>query len=179
MRSEYIEVEVGREEKFHGRILDMQVLTVRLPDGSTATREVVRHKGACAILAVNDKREAAMVTQYRCPMEKRLLEIPAGKLDSAGEDPAECARRELSEETGLIAENIREIAAFYPTVGYSDELIHLYLATGLTEGEAHPDEGEYLTFEWIALDKLMQMALAGQISDGKTLLAIMMADKVL
>lgn len=153
---------------FEGRILNLRVDTVRLPNENTATREVIEHNGGVCIAALTDKRELLFVRQYRHPYGKVLLELPAGKLDSKEEDRLSAAIRELREETGAVAQNVQFLGELYPAPGYCDEILTLYLATGLSFGDTDPDEDEFLQIERIELDKAVNMVLNGEIPDGKT-----------
>ena len=161
------EVRLSGETKYAGRVITMQVDTVRLPDGNTATREVVRHPGGVCVAALSDRQELLFVRQFRYPYETVLLELPAGKL-SPGEDPALCAARELKEETGAEAAELTSLGVLYPSVGYTDERLHLYMATGLSFGECCPDEDEFLEVERIPLLKAVEMVEAGELPDAKT-----------
>ncbi|MFY9140799.1 MAG: NUDIX hydrolase [Thermacetogeniaceae bacterium] len=163
---------VSSEEVFQGRIIKVQVDTVELPDGKTAKREVVKHPGAVVILPLTDEGEVVMVRQYRHAPGEILLELPAGKRDG-GEEPLECAKRELEEETGYTAEQWQVICSFYTSPGFCDELLYLVLAKGLIKGEARPDEGEFIDVVTIPLAEAAQMVLSGEIKDGKTCLGIL------
>lgn len=164
------EVTTHTEHIFKGKIISLQVDTVTLPGGATATREIVRHPGAVAVLALVDDK-MLVVEQYRKPMEKSQVEIPAGKLDP-GEDPLVAAERELIEETGYRPASLKLLSSFYTSPGFADELIHLYVADELTQGEAQPDEDEFLELEAITLEQAQQYIREGRISDAKTLLAV-------
>ncbi len=174
-----IERETARKRIYSGKILDLDVAAVALPSGKEAAREIVVHKGAAAVLPVNEKAEAALVRQYRASIGKITLEIPAGKLDRPGEPPMDCAIRELREETGLRAETIRQIARIYTTPGFSNEQITIYLATGLSQDEAAPDDDEFVNVVWMPLEELYQTALEGGIEDSKTLIALLLAKELL
>ncbi|MGI5899829.1 MAG: NUDIX domain-containing protein [Christensenellales bacterium] len=174
-----IEKETKRKRIYTGKILNLDRITVRLPNGREAYREVVLHKGAAAVLPVNERGEAAMVRQYRASLGAVTLEIPAGKLDAAGEDPLDCAIRELKEETGLSAERMKFLVKMHSAAGFCNEAVSIYLATGLSQSEASPDEGEFVNVSWFPLDELYEMALNGGISDSKTLIAILMAKQVM
>lgn len=128
---------LSRREIYHGRIIDVQVDTVSLPNGNTSTREVVRHPGGVGILALDDEDCAVLVEQYRYVFGRTLLEIPAGKREP-GEDPLTTARRELQEETGAEATHWQPLGAVLPSPGCYGEVLHLYLARGLTFGATHP-----------------------------------------
>jgi ADP-ribose pyrophosphatase len=155
------------QEIFKGRIIDVQLDTVRLPDGKTATREVVKHPGAVVVLPLTDKKEVVLVRQYRHPTGEILLELPAGKRDQ-GEEPLTCARRELEEETGYRASELKVLTSFYTSPGFCDELIYLVLARGLARGKACPDEGDFIDELTIPLDEAVRMVLDGEIRDAKT-----------
>jgi len=161
------EVRLSGETKYAGRVITMQVDTVRLPDGNTATREVVRHPGGVCVAALTDRQELLFVRQFRYPYDTVLLELPAGKL-SPGEDPALCAARELKEETGAEAAELVSLGVLYPSVGYTDECLHLYMASDLSFGECCPDEDEFLEVERIPLLKAVEMVEAGELPDAKT-----------
>jgi ADP-ribose pyrophosphatase len=163
---------VSSEEIFKGKIIGVQVDTVRLPDGKTARREVVKHPGAVVILPLTDNKEVVLVRQYRHATGEILLELPAGKRDG-GEEPLVCARRELEEETGYQAQEMRVLTAFYTSPGFCDELIYLVMAKGLLKGEACPDDGEFIDVVTLPLDEAVRMVLDGEIKDAKTGLGIL------
>lgn len=164
---------------FDGKIIRLEHWTVKLPNGNLALREVACHPGASAVVALDEDGNVILVQQYRAPIGRLTLEIPAGKLDSAEEDPFECARRELSEETGLIAENWRKLTVLETTPGFCNERIHLYLATGLKQGETHPDEDEFVATTRMPLKDAVAKVMDGTFRDGKTALGIMMASAAL
>lgn len=168
--NKFEEVTISTKPIFDGKIISLQVDTVRLPNGETATREIVKHPGAVAVLALlGDKM--LVVEQFRKPFDKNLVEIPAGKLDR-GEEPLTAAIRELAEETGYDAGQIRLIHSFYTSPGFADELIHLYLAENLVAGEAHLDEDEFLDCSAISLEEAEQYIADGRIGDAKTIMAV-------
>lgn len=171
---ELIETKVSSELKYSGVIVDVTLDDARLVDGSMAKREVVHHPGGVGILPVDENGICYMVRQYRYPMGESVLEIPAGKLDR-GEGHFNCAVRELSEETGFTADNYIYLGCFFPSPGYADEKIHVYLATGLHAGESHLDEGEFLNVEKISLDELVQMVMDGRLVDAKTVIGVLKA----
>jgi ADP-ribose pyrophosphatase len=164
------EVTISTEPIFQGKIISLQVDTVQLPNGGTATREIVKHPGAVAVIALVEDR-MIVVEQYRKPLEKSQVEIPAGKLD-AGEDPIEAAKRELEEETGYRAGSIRHVSSFYTSPGFADEILHLYLAEELQAGQVNPDEDEFLECEMITLEQAQQYIREQRISDAKTIMAV-------
>lgn len=159
---------------YQGRIIAVTQDTVRLENGKNAKREVVHHHGGAAIVPVGENGEVYLVRQYRYPMGRELLEIPAGKLEP-GEDPRAAAIRELEEECGLTADEIVDLHPVYPSVGYDTEVIHMYLATGLHETKCHPDEDEFLDRLSYPLDTLVEMVMQGEICDAKTVAGILKA----
>lgn len=166
------------EQPFSGRVFNVEVHAVTLPDGASSRREIVRHNGGACVLALDSRRCVTMVRQYRKAFDCELLEIPAGKLEK-GEDPLDCARRELSEETGLSADRFQWLTTFYPSPGYTSEILHIYLATGLTPGQAHLDKGEFLSCQTLPLDTLLEMVDRGEIRDAKTVIALLLTARLL
>ena len=175
---ELFEKKLTSKQVFDGVVVKLFVDEVELPDGKKSVREVVRHPGAVCVVPVTDEGEVIMVRQFRYAFEKVLLEVPAGKLEK-GEDPLSAALRELEEESGVVAERVEYIGELYTTVAIFDEKIHMYLATGLTFKNAHPDEGEFLEIEKIPMSTLVDMVMRGEIKDAKTQIAILKADKIL
>ena len=161
---------LGSEMIYEGRIINLRKDKVTVING-TSYREVVEHNGGAVLLAVTDDRKMVMVRQYRRPADKVMFEVPAGKIDP-GEDPLETAVRELKEETGYTAGNVRYLCHFYPSAGFSEEVLYLYLCTDLKEGETDFDENEALDIEKWDIDELHEMVLHGEIDDAKTLIAI-------
>lgn len=164
------EVTLSTEPIFDGKVIRVQVDTVRLPNGDTGKREIVRHNGAVAVLAIHNDR-MIVVDQYRQPLGRTQIEIPAGKLEP-GEDPADAIARELKEETGYTAKELKLLYSFYTSPGFADELIHLYLADELEQGEAQLDEDEFLEMSAITLEEAYEQIRAGRISDAKTIMAV-------
>lgn len=162
------------EEIFKGAILNVTRDTVLLENGEKATREVIHHNGGVCVVPITDNGEVIFVRQFRYPFQKALLEIPAGKLEK-GESPRVCGERELKEEAGAEAEEIIYLGCLYPTVAYDTEIIHMYLAKGLSFSSQDLDEDEFLDVEKIPLEKAYKMALLNEIPDSKTQLAIMKA----
>lgn len=162
------------QEIFRGRILKLRVDSVALPDGSTSTREIVEHSGAVAIVAVDNDNMLWMVRQYRKPLERVLLEIPAGTLEPE-EDPLACAKRELAEETGLRADKWEKVLEYFSAPGFCDEKLHLFLARGLTEGPKNPDHDEFLEVDRVPLKQAYNSIFTGQILDGKSIIGIQYA----
>lgn len=167
------EKQLSFDYKFKGRIINLRQDTVLLPNGNTATREVIEHPGGVCVAALTDNDELLFVRQWRYPYNEETLEIPAGKRDKKDEDPLECGKRELQEETGAIAQNYIDLKPLYPTPGYINEVIYCFLATGLTFGEQNPDEDEFLDVLRIPLEKAVEMVLSGEIKDAKTQIAVL------
>lgn len=165
-----------KEPIYKGAILDVQKWTVALSNGADALREVVIHKGASAVVPVDEDGNIYLVRQFRTPFEKIMLEIPAGKLDFAGEDRLLCAKRELREETGFTAGTWTHLMDMATTPGICNELISLYLARDLKKGETDFDDDEFLDLVKMPLKDAVSMVRKGEISDGKSALAILMAD---
>ncbi|CAH1217711.1 MULTISPECIES: NUDIX hydrolase [Paenibacillus] len=161
---------ISTEQMFEGRVISLQIDTVELPNGQRATREVVRHPGAVAVLALRGDK-MLVVDQYRQALGRTEVEIPAGKLDP-GEAPEVAAARELREETGYAAKSLRHLRSFYTSPGFADEIIHLYLAEDLEVGEMEPDEDEFLEVSEITLDEAYALMDQNRISDAKTMLAV-------
>ena len=172
------EKQLSYDYKFKGRIINLRVDEALLPNGSTATREVVEHNGGICVVPITEKGEVLMVEQYRYPYSEVVLEIPAGKRDG-NEEPLEGGKRELREETGAVAENYTFLGELYPTPGYCGEIIYMYLATGLSYGETDPDEDEFLNLKKIPLETAVEMIMSGEIKDAKTQAAILKAERLL
>lgn len=168
-----------QEYMFKGKIINLRVDEAILPDGKTATREVVEHPGGVCILPLTDNNEIVLVRQFRYPYMSELLEIPAGKRDKSNESPLECGKRELKEETGATAKEYISLGELYPSPGYVDEVIYMYLARGLEFGEDNRDEDEFLNVEIIPFEKALDMVLTGEIKDSKTQTAILKASIIL
>lgn len=175
---DYNEKTVSSKSVYNGNIINVELMTVTLPDGRQATRDIVRHPGASAVIALNEKGEMYMVRQFRKPLEAESLEIPAGKLDH-GEDPLECARRELKEETGLSAGRLKHIVSIHSTPGFSDEVLHLYAALNLFEGDSCADADEFISTERYSVPQLLDMILDGRITDAKTIIGVFLAEKII
>ena len=167
------EKQLKSEQIYKGAIINLFLDDIELPDGKPAKREYVRHPGGICVVPVTDEGEIMLVRQYRYPYGKEVLEIPAGKRDSFDEEPLEGGKRELKEERGITAEKFIDLGTFYPTPGYTDEVIYMYAAFGLTFGETDPDEDEFVLPEKIKLEKLVNMIMAGEIPDGKTQAAVL------
>ena len=173
------EKQLTSEDIFDGIILHVKRDTVGLSNGSTTIREVIRHIGAVCVIPVTENNEVIVERQYRYPLDRVILEIPAGKLDAPDEDRLSAIKRELSEETGYYADEWTEIGDFHPAPAYSDEYITMYLARGLHKGERHLDEDEFLDVYSVPLKDLVDDVMAGRISDAKTQVAILKAARIL
>ena len=168
------EKKISSTEIYKGVLLHVFSDKVGLPNGNTSVREDIKHNGAVCVVPVTPEGEVYMVRQYRYPVGRVTLEVPAGKIDP-GEEPLAAAARELSEETGLENAVFRPIGALLPSVAYTSEVIYMYLAEGFTDGRAHTDPDEFLNVEKIPLDKLTDMVMNGEIEDAKTQAAILKA----
>lgn len=170
---------VDSERLIHGGyVIDLYEVGVTAPDGSKLSRDVIRHPGAVSVVAV-EAGAVLLVRQYRVAVDEQLWEIPAGKLDLPGEDPAACAHRELLEETGMTAGELHHLVSAYLSPGYSDELHHIYLATGLTpaDGGARPDGAEehFMVAAPVPLAEVPAMIADGRIRDAKTIMGCLLA----
>ena len=164
---------------YTGKVISLDVDTVRFPDGSVGELEMVRHPGASAVVPflsdpAGEDPQVLLIRQYRYAAEGYLYEIPAGRLNP-GEDPRSCALRELKEETGCSAEGVDELFTMYTTPGFTDEKIHLFMATGLTSGETKHEADEFLELQPMPLSRALQMIQAGEIQDSKTALGLLFA----
>ena len=164
---------VGTERPWEGKIFSVEHLRVELSDGSLDWREIVRHNGGAGVVAVRDGC-VCLVRQYRVALGCMTLEIPAGKVDPA-ERRDVCAARELTEETGLIAERLELLTESYGAPGFTNEHTSVYFAHGLTQGEAALDEGEFLNVVWVPLSDALEAIRAGLIDDAKTVSGILAA----
>lgn len=180
MRDEALkETFLSSQEIYRGAIIQVEKWQVSLPNGGTAIREIVKHKGAAAIVPVDDKGYVTMVRQHRIAVDKFTWEIPAGKLDSLLEDPFDAAKRELEEETGLQAQHWHLLNRIDTTPGFCSERIAIYVATGLSQHPSHPDPDEFLQLKRIPLDEAVAQCMAGEINDSKTVIGLLMAQRYL
>jgi ADP-ribose pyrophosphatase len=164
---------------YTGRVISLDVDEVRFPDGSVGELEMVRHPGASAVVPflsdpAGEDPQVLLIRQYRYAAEGYLYEIPAGRLNP-GEDPRQCAMRELKEETGCTAERMEQLYTMFTTPGFTDEKIHLFMATGLTVGETKHEADEFLELQPMLLSRALQMVELGEIQDAKTALGLLFA----
>ena len=168
---------LSEECAWHGRIIDVNRLEVELPNGRRTSRDIVRHPGASAVVALTETGKIAVVRQYRTALDRVTVEIPAGKLDP-GEDPEDCARRELLEETGFVPGRLRYLTTIATSCGFADEVIHIYMATNLELDEACPDDDEFLNVDLVPLSELIDAVLDGKIEDAKTVVGALACDAI-
>ena len=177
-KMKFTEKTIKSESIYKGRILNVYVDDVELCDGKLTKREHMEHPGGVAVLPLLDNGDVVCVRQHRYPYHTEILEIPAGKLEY-GEDPKSCGIRELKEETGYSAKEIISLGRAYPSPGYVNETLYLYLARGLSAGKSHPDEGEYLEIKKIPFDVLYEMVMNDEIHDAKTVIAILKTKEII
>ncbi len=158
------------ETIYEGRVVNLYLETVRLPNGAEAVREVIRHGGAVAIVPLHEDGQITLVRQFRLPAGTALLEIPAGTLEP-GEDPHDCAVRELQEEVGLFPGQLTRIGGIFLAPGYSSEYIHLFVATDLRPSTLQGDDDEFLQIVKIPFDELLEQIDRGEVEDAKTITA--------
>lgn len=164
---------LSTEKIYDGVILNLRRDKVTVKNDKTSYREIVEHAGGVVIAAITPEGKIPMVKQFRKAAEKAVLEIPAGKLEES-EDPKEAALRELKEETGYTAESIDYVNSFYSSIGYSEEVLHLYIAKDLTAGDTDFDDNEAIDIYEYSIDDLMEMVMDGTVEDAKTIIAIFM-----
>lgn len=164
---------ISKEQIFSGKVIDLYVEDVELPNGKTSKREIVKHPGAVAILAVTEEGKIIMVKQFRKPLERAIVEIPAGKLEK-GEEPEYTALRELEEETGYTAKKLTKITAFYTSPGFADEIVHVFLAEELSvlEEKRALDEDEFVEVMEVTLEDALKLVESREVYDAKTAYAI-------
>lgn len=170
---------VSSRSAYKGKVINVDIDTVRFPNGKTGELEMVRHSGASAVIPFltdpfGDDPQILLIRQFRHAADGYIYEIPAGKLDG-GEDPKACAARELAEETGCTAGRIEHLITFYTTPGFTDERIHAFMATGLTRGEASQEQDEFMTLEPTPMSRALEMIRTGELNDAKSALAILYA----
>lgn len=172
------ETTVSQETIYEGIIVNVRRDQARLADGRVTNREVIEHPGGVAVFAMDQEDRVILVRQFRYPMGEVVLELPAGKLEK-GEDPRDSGLRELAEETGLVPGNFVSMGCSFSSPGIMEEKIHLFFAEDLTQGETHPDDGEFLEVIRVPYEELLDMARRGEIKDGKSLAGIFKASLLL
>jgi len=174
---ELTETVIGTQEIYSGRVVHLRIDTIRQPNGFEGKREIVAHPGAVCVVPIRDDGIVLMVRQFRLAAGQALLEVPAGTREK-GEDPRECALRELEEETGYQAADLQPLYTAYLAPGYSTELMYAYMATGLTLGKTNPDEGENVETVEIPITEVESRVLSGEFADAKTIAALLMATRL-
>lgn len=172
MENKLIEKTISSKKVYEGVLLQVYRDEIELEDGNQSVREYIKHGGAVCIVPIDHNDNVYLVRQFRYPFGQAMLEIPAGKLEE-GEDPLECAHRELEEEIGMTAQEMTYIGELYPIVAYTTEIIHMYVARGLTRTKQNLDADEFINVETMPLLKLEQEILQGNIRDGKTVAAVL------
>ena len=175
---DFYEKTISSKTIFKGKVFEVLTQEVLLNDNSKAGREIIIHNGGAAVLAMDSSDFVILVKQYRKGAEREMLEIPAGKLEP-GENPKDCAIRELEEEIGASAKDIYGLCEFFPTPAYCSEKISIYFASGLTFTEQHLDTGEFLEIVKIPFHEAIDMVMRGDITDAKTMIALLKANEVL
>ncbi len=167
---------LGEQQLWKGRAVSLSLAEIRAPDGSVYEREIIRHPGAAVIVPV-DGQEVIMVRQYRAAVDRELLEVPAGKLDSRDEPPEMTAQRELEEEIGKRAGHLELLAVFHNSPGFCDEITHLYMATDLVDADRRPHsvEEEHMAVERVKLGEVADLVAAGELADAKSIVGLMLA----
>jgi ADP-ribose pyrophosphatase len=172
-----VEKTIDTERIYEGRIVNLRVDTVQLPNGKTSTREIVEHRGAVAIVPMISSEDVILVRQFRQSAGRVLLEIPAGGLE-AGEDPVECAKRELMEEIGYYPQKITPMFYSFLAPGYSTEKLHTFLAEDLVPKKADLDSDEFIEVVAVKLDDAVAMICSGQIVDAKSICGLLLASRM-
>ena len=169
---------ISSDRIYAGKVISLKVDTVEIENKGYQKREIVEHQGAVAIVALTDDDKVVLIKQFRKPIEQVIWEIPAGKLE-IGETPKECAIRELKEETGYSAKNIKLIHKFFTSSGFSNQKIYIFLATGLTKGEHKFDEDEIIEKYEIDINEARNMIIKNEIEDAKTAIGILLAKELI
>ncbi|MEA4894121.1 MAG: NUDIX hydrolase [Oscillospiraceae bacterium] len=175
---DYTETLVRHINGYNGLIVNTSLDRVMLQNGEHTLREVVEHPGGVTVIPIDDNGFVYCVRQFRYPMLEHLLEVPAGKLEKE-EEPLQCAERELSEETGITASEYVYLGKIYPSPGFCREILYIYMARGLSFGTAHPDHNEFLDVEKIHIDELVRLVMGNEITDAKTVIAVLKAKNCL
>lgn len=172
------ETRLDTQTVFQGKFLHVMSDTVRLPDGKRATREYIRHPGAAMVIALLDQNTLVLERQYRYPLARHFIELPAGKMDD-GEDALATAQRELREECGYVASDWRHLTTLHPCIAYADEHIELFLARGLTKVERALDDGEFLEVLHVHITDALDWVRSGRITEAKAVTGLLWADRIL
>ncbi|MBT8400009.1 MAG: NUDIX hydrolase [Rhodothermia bacterium] len=175
MKKDLTERSLDSLQLVDGVLLKAHRDTVALPDGGESVREWIDHPGASAVVPLFDDGSTILVRQFRFPPRREFLEVPAGKLDVENEDPIDVAHRELEEETGWKAASMTRISSLYPCIGYSNEVIHFFVARGMTKGQMSLSDGEFVEGVRMPFDDAVQLAVAGELQDMKTVVALFLA----
>lgn len=173
-----IETTKSSKEVYKGKLLHVYYDEVNLPNGAISSREWIKHPGACAVVPIFENNDVMLIDQFRYPPKELFMEVPAGKIDQ-GETVDRTAERELLEETGLIADSLINIGHFYPAIGYANEIIHIYVAQGLSQTNENTDEDEFVQQRRIPFQKAIEMVHSGEINDGKTICCLLRAQHYL
>lgn len=171
MTNKFFEKTITTTTIFSGRIIDLVVKDVELPNGKMSKREIIKHPGAVAVIAITEEKKILLINQFRKPLDKMIVEIPAGKLEK-GEDPLECGKRELEEETGYKSDNLEFVMSFYTSPGFADEIIYIYFTDKIELGEINRDEDEFIDVIEVTLAEAEQLIEDQIIHDAKTVFAI-------
>lgn len=169
---------IKRELQYKGRIIEVYKDYMEVSNGNVTQWDMVHHKGAAAVVPIMEDGRIIMVRQYRGPLDKEILEIPAGGLNHEGESGLACASRELEEETGYRSEDIKHLITIYTTVGFCDEKIEIFVANNLIESKQNLDENEFVSLEYYTVEELKEKIFKGEIEDSKTVSAILAYDNI-
>lgn len=171
---DFFEKTISTDRIYDGKVINFRVDTVELPNGGVSKRELVEHPGGVGVVAVDGDGCLLLVEQFRKSYDKMILEIPAGKMER-GEEPERCGRRELEEETGYAAERFEFLGECYPSVGYTNEIIRLFLASGLKKTQQHTDEDEFLNVIRVPFEAVYKRIMNNEIADAKTVIGVLKA----
>ncbi len=174
IQKQLTEKKISSKHVFDGKLLQVYVDDVQLPDGTTSTRDWIKHPGASSVVPVFEDGTIMLLKQFRYPPRKIFIEVPAGKLDE-GESPAKTAERELLEETGISCSSISDAGSFFPAIGYADEEIFVFVAWGLTEQAKSVDDDEFVLNHRVSFAAALEMIATGEITDAKTICSIIKA----
>lgn len=175
---DFTEITTSSKDIFDGRVFQVKLNKVELPDGSLSSREIVNHPGGASVVALDEKENIYLVEQFRIAVDSTILELPAGKIEK-DEDHLLCAKRELQEEIGIKADRWELLSTFYPTPGYCSEEIKVFLARDLEIGEANLDSGEFLRMKKVPLDKALKWIKEKKICDSKTIIGLLLTAQII